>query len=64
MSMKRMFAISNAVRRPVAEIIMIFFPDEMAENEKIFRYESERFAHMPMSELKSYVTNLKMAQNY
>lgn len=50
MSMKRMFTIARAVRRPIDEIIEIFYPEEINENRRIFEYECQRLANYTMGE--------------
>lgn len=36
MSMKRMFKIANLLGAPILQIIGIFYPNELAENQKLF----------------------------
>lgn len=59
MSMKRMFAIAKAVRRPIDEIIEIFYPGEINENRRIFEDECQRLANCTMGELREHVVALR-----
>ena len=59
MSMKRMFAIAKVVRRPIDEVIEIFYSDEMSENRRIFDVECERLSNMSMHELREYITAIR-----
>lgn len=36
MSMKRMFKVANTLNVPILQIIAIFYPDELAENQSLF----------------------------
>lgn len=36
MSMKRMFKVANLLGAPILQIIGIFYPNELAENQKLF----------------------------
>ena len=59
MSMKRMFAIAKAVRRPIDEIIEIFYPEEINENRRIFDDEYQMFANCTMGELWKHVIAIR-----